>query len=56
MTSPTDDTRVKLHTLGKLAVLVALMFGFGFAMVPLYRAICEVTGGWNTHTKSRTTE
>ncbi|MCX7203820.1 MAG: cytochrome c oxidase assembly protein [Burkholderiales bacterium] len=44
MTAPTDGTRLKLHTLGKLALLVALMFGFGFAMVPLYRAICEVTG------------
>jgi cytochrome c oxidase assembly protein subunit 11 len=34
----------KGSTLGKLAVLVLLMFGFGFAMVPIYRAICEVTG------------
>lgn len=31
-------------TMGKLSVLVLLMFGFGFAMVPIYRAICEVTG------------
>ena len=30
--------------LTKLAVSVALMFGFGYALVPLYRAICEVTG------------
>jgi cytochrome c oxidase assembly protein subunit 11 len=30
--------------LGKCVVIVAAMFGFGFAMVPLYRAICEVTG------------
>ncbi len=36
--------RAHLSTLGKLTVLVALMFGFGFAMVPIYRAICEVTG------------
>ena len=28
----------------KLAVVVALMFGFGYALVPLYRAICEALG------------
>lgn len=33
-----------LQTFGKLTVLAALMFGFGFAMVPLYKKICEVTG------------
>ena len=36
--------RFNLQTLGKLALLAALMFGFGFAMVPLYKKICEVTG------------
>ena len=30
--------------LGKLAVVAALMFGFGWALIPLYRAICELTG------------
>jgi cytochrome c oxidase assembly protein subunit 11 len=30
--------------LGKLAVVVAGMFGFGYAMIPLYKHICEVTG------------
>ena len=30
--------------LRKLAVIALVMFGFGFAMVPIYRAICEVTG------------
>jgi len=28
----------------KLAVVVALMFGFGYALVPLYKAICEALG------------
>ncbi|MBU6488686.1 MAG: cytochrome c oxidase assembly protein [Burkholderiales bacterium] len=28
----------------KLVVMAAVMFGFGFALVPLYRAICQVTG------------
>ena len=29
---------------GKLALIVALMFGFGYALVPLYRAICDALG------------
>ncbi|WP_457444787.1 cytochrome c oxidase assembly protein [Roseateles sp. P5_E4] len=28
----------------KLAVVVALMFGFGYALVPLYKAICNALG------------
>jgi cytochrome c oxidase assembly protein subunit 11 len=30
--------------LGKLAVVAAGMFGFGYALVPIYKAICELTG------------
>lgn len=30
--------------LGKLAVITAVMFGFGWAMIPIYKKICEVTG------------
>ncbi len=40
----TGPVTLNWQTFGKLAVLVALMFGFGFAMVPMYRAICEFTG------------
>ena len=29
---------------GKLAVVAALMFGFGYALVPMYRAICTALG------------
>ena len=29
---------------GKLAVVAAGMFAFGYALVPLYEAICEMTG------------
>ena len=29
---------------GKLAVVAVGMFAFGYALVPLYRAICEMTG------------
>jgi cytochrome c oxidase assembly protein subunit 11 len=28
----------------KLGVVACLMFGFGYALVPMYRAICEITG------------
>lgn len=35
----------------RLAVLACLMFGFGYAMVPLYDLFCEVTGfGGKTET------
>ncbi len=30
--------------LGKLLVIALLMFGFGYALVPMYRAICEALG------------
>ena len=29
---------------GKLVVITAIMFGFGYALVPLYEAFCKVTG------------
>jgi cytochrome c oxidase assembly protein subunit 11 len=28
----------------KLALIVAMMFGFGYALVPIYRAICDALG------------
>lgn len=33
-----------VRMVGKLAVVTAGMFAFGYALVPIYRAICEVTG------------
>ena len=30
--------------MGKLLIIAVLMFGFGYALVPVYRAICEVIG------------
>ena len=30
--------------LGKLLVIVAMMFGFGYALVPMYEAICDALG------------
>lgn len=36
--------RENFRMLGKLAVVTAVMFGFGYGLVPLYQAICEATG------------
>ena len=33
-----------LRMLGKLALVAVLMFGFGYALVPVYRAICDALG------------
>jgi cytochrome c oxidase assembly protein subunit 11 len=38
---PAAENRTILR---KLVVVSVLMFGFGWALVPLYRKICEVTG------------
>ncbi|MDP1901651.1 MAG: cytochrome c oxidase assembly protein [Rubrivivax sp.] len=54
--------------LGKLLVVVAAMFGFGYALVPIYRTICEALGvnvltlaelrsaGWTGSTAARNTQ
>jgi cytochrome c oxidase assembly protein subunit 11 len=38
--------RIQLNKkmLGKLVVLAVLMFGFGYALVPMYKQLCEVLG------------
>lgn len=36
--------RLNFAMLGKLVVVTVVMFGFGYALVPLYKKICEVTG------------
>ena len=33
-----------LRMVGKLAVVAALLFAFGYALVPIYRSICEALG------------
>lgn len=33
-----------LRMLGKLAIVAAGMFGFGYAMIPVYKQMCEITG------------
>jgi cytochrome c oxidase assembly protein subunit 11 len=47
MTSTTKAQRLLRDNralVGKLAVIAALMFGFGYALVPLYRSICQALG------------
>jgi len=44
-----NNSQNKLNTenrslTGRLLVLTAVMFGFGFALVPLYDVFCEITG------------
>ena len=39
-----DPRRSNRLLLIKLAVVVAIMFGFGFALVPFYDQICKATG------------
>jgi cytochrome c oxidase assembly protein subunit 11 len=41
VTSLLADNR---RMVGKLLVVVLLMFGFGYALVPMYRAICDALG------------
>ena len=36
--------RENIKMLGKLGVIVFAMFGFGYGLVPIYKAICEMTG------------
>ncbi|MDO8276694.1 MAG: cytochrome c oxidase assembly protein [Burkholderiaceae bacterium] len=36
--------RENLRMVGKLAVVAVAMFGFGYGLVPMYKAICEMTG------------
>ena len=49
MSEPTTRADTALRSdnrrmVGKLLVVTALMFGFGYALVPLYRAICSALG------------
>ncbi|CAG9270361.1 Cytochrome c oxidase assembly protein CtaG [Paraburkholderia unamae] len=39
-----SDRAFNRSMLIKLVVVAVLMFGFGFALIPMYRAICQVTG------------
>ncbi len=39
-----DLRRANIRMVGKLVVVAAGMFEFGYALVPIYKAICEMTG------------
>ena len=39
-----DRVRANGRTARRLAVVVLAMFGFGYALVPLYDVLCEITG------------
>ena len=44
MSNGSRTLRANRGMLGKLLVVAALMFGFGYALVPMYRAICDALG------------
>src|SRR5437660_7177921 len=44
---PATDATLRsdnLRMVGKLLVVAALMFAFGYALVPIYRSICSALG------------
>ena len=42
--NPTDLSQANRRIVKRLGLVVLAMFGFGFALVPLYDVFCEVTG------------
>ena len=42
--APEDPRRANRRLVVRLGVVVAVMFGFGFALVPFYDQICKATG------------
>jgi cytochrome c oxidase assembly protein subunit 11 len=52
-----DQRRENRSLAGRLLVLAVVMFGFGFALVPLYDVFCEITGfGGRTNTEAAVVE
>lgn len=39
-----ETGKLNSQMLGKLLVVAVLMFGFGYALIPVYKKICEITG------------
>jgi cytochrome c oxidase assembly protein subunit 11 len=44
MSDVTDSKEQKNNIVLKLVIITVVMFGFGYALVPLYEAFCKVTG------------
>lgn len=42
--APTGRLRLNRQMLGKLVVVAAVMFGFGYALVPVYKQMCKLLG------------
>jgi len=42
--NPEAPNRANRVLVGKLALVVVMMFGFGYALIPFYEQICKVTG------------
>ncbi|MFZ6818450.1 cytochrome c oxidase assembly protein [Undibacterium sp. Ji22W] len=40
----TENKKLNFLMLKKLLVIAVMMFGFGYALIPLYKQICEITG------------
>jgi len=53
--APDDSRRANRRMVARLAVVVVLMFGFGFALVPFYDQICKATGLRDIGTADRMT-
>jgi cytochrome c oxidase assembly protein subunit 11 len=41
---PQEQQKANTRLLVKLVFVVVAMFGFGFAMIPLYNVLCDITG------------
>ena len=39
-----SERRENARMVGKLAIVALGMFAFGYALIPVYKRICEVTG------------
>lgn len=44
MSDAIDRDQSTKRLAGKLALVVVLMFGFGYLMVPIYNVLCDITG------------
>jgi cytochrome c oxidase assembly protein subunit 11 len=42
--TPDAHARLNVKMLGKLVLIAAIMFGFGYGLIPVYKQICELTG------------
>jgi cytochrome c oxidase assembly protein subunit 11 len=40
----TENKKLNFLMLKKLLIIAVVMFGFGYALIPIYKQICEITG------------